>query len=82
MNFLKSFVMNVRTFVTILLRNLQYNFTKMRGGIKGRLKLFRKFIRFGDVQHPYSLTHASSIQTNGVDFDASTSAFEVRGLVT
>ena len=30
------------------LKNLQYNFPKMRGGVKGCLELFRKFIRFGD----------------------------------
>ena len=29
-------------------KNLQYDFPKMRGGgVKGRLELFRKFIRFG-----------------------------------
>ena len=30
-------------------KNLQHNFPKMRGGVgvKGRLELFRKFIRFG-----------------------------------
>ena len=39
--------MNIRTFVTILSRKAQYNFPKMRGGAKGRLELFRKFIRFG-----------------------------------
>ena len=27
--------------------NPQHDFPKMRGGIKGRLELFRKFIRFG-----------------------------------
>ena len=45
--------MNIRTFVAILSRNLQYNFPKMRGGrggVKGRLELFRKFIRFGNVR--------------------------------
>ena len=44
--------MNIRTFVTILSRNPQYNFPKMRGGVKGRLELFRKFIRFGNVLRP------------------------------
>ena len=38
--------MNIRTFVTILSRNPQYDFPKMRGGVKGCLKFFRKFIRF------------------------------------
>ena len=32
---------------------LQYDFPKMRGrGFKGRLELFRKFIRLGCVRHP------------------------------
>ena len=31
---------------------LQHNFPKMRGGVKGRLELFRKFIRFGCVRLP------------------------------
>ena len=35
------------------LKNLQHNFPKMRrGGVKGRLELFRKFIRFGAVGLP------------------------------
>ena len=34
------------------LKNLQHNFPKMRGGVQGRLELFRKFIRFGWVRHP------------------------------
>ena len=30
------------------MKNLQHDFPKMRGGgVKGRLELFRKFIRFG-----------------------------------
>ena len=33
-------------------KNLQYDFRKMRGGIKGRLELFRKFIRFGGAGLP------------------------------
>ena len=34
-------------------KKLQHNFPKMRGGgIKGRLELFRKFIRFGEGRHP------------------------------
>ena len=28
-------------------KNLQYNFPKMRGGVKGRLEFFQKFTRFG-----------------------------------
>ena len=38
-------------------KNLQHNFPKMRGGVKGRLELFRKFILFGlleEVGIPYS----------------------------
>ena len=30
-------------------KKLQYDFPKMRGGVKGCLELFRKFIRFGDA---------------------------------
>ena len=37
-------------------KNLQYVFPKMGGGGKGRLKLFRKFIRFGGGQLSASLT--------------------------
>ena len=44
--------MNIRTFVTILSRKAQCNFPKMRGGVKGRFELFRKFIRFGNVRRP------------------------------
>ena len=33
-------------------KNLQHNFLKMRGGVKGRLELFRKFIRFGVARLP------------------------------
>ena len=44
--------MNIRTFVEILSQNPQYNFPKMRGGVKGRLELFQKFIRFGVVRLP------------------------------
>ena len=32
-------------------KKLQHDFPKMRG-VKGRLELFRKFIRFGCVRHP------------------------------
>ena len=32
--------------------NLQHNFPKMRGGVKGRLELFRKSIRFGGARLP------------------------------
>ena len=48
----KSLQMNIRTFVAILSWNPQYNFPKMRGGVKGRLERFRKFIRFGNVLRP------------------------------
>ena len=34
------------------LRKLQYDFLKMRGGVKGRLEFFRKFIRFGSRTLP------------------------------
>ena len=37
--------------LAILSRNPQYDFPKMRG-VKGRLELFRKFIRFGDTICP------------------------------
>ena len=33
-------------------KNLQHKFPKMRGGVKGRLELFRKFIRFGRGRRP------------------------------
>ena len=36
-------------------KNLQHNFPKMRGGIKDRLELFRKFIRFGRGRLPLYL---------------------------
>ena len=50
--------MNIRTFVAFSSRNLQYDFPKMRGGVKGRLEFFLKFIRFGSqtlpsVSRPY-----------------------------
>ena len=48
----QSLHMNVRTFVAILSRNPHYNFPKMRGGVKGRLELFLKFVRFGCARHP------------------------------
>ena len=32
--------------------NPQHDFPKMRGGVKGRLELFRKFIRFGRGRLP------------------------------
>ena len=44
--------MNIRTFVAILSRKAQHDFPKMRGGVKGRLELFRKFIRFGGAICP------------------------------
>ena len=34
------------------LKNLQHDFPKMRGGVKGRLELFQKFIRFGTDMLP------------------------------
>ena len=33
-------------------KNLQRDFPKMRGGVKGRLELFRKFMRFGSGMLP------------------------------
>ena len=30
-------------------KNLQHDFPKMRRGVKGRLELFQKFIRFGSI---------------------------------
>ena len=44
--------MNIRTFVAFLSQNLQYNFPKTRGGVKGHLELFRKNIRFGIAIRP------------------------------
>ena len=35
-----------------IIKKLQYNFPKMRGGVEGRLDFFRKFIRFGSVTLP------------------------------
>ena len=42
-------------------KNLQHNFPKMRRGrgVKGRLELFRKVIRFGDVRHSLANTFFS-----------------------
>ena len=51
--------MNIRTFVTILSRKAQCNFPKMRGGVKSRLELFRKFIRFGNVTRPLAVLNSS-----------------------
>jgi len=53
--------MNIRTFVAILSRNPQYDFPKMRGGVKGRLELFRKFISFGDAILPLDGNHGTYI---------------------
>ena len=36
-------------------KQLQYDFPKMRGGVKGCLELFQKFIRFGVASHPLDL---------------------------
>ena len=39
-------------------KNLQHNFPKMSGGgVKGRLELFRKFIRFGRVKLPLAVLY-------------------------
>ena len=38
------------------LKSLQHNFPKMRGGVQGRLELFRKFIRFGRGKLPLRIT--------------------------
>ena len=35
-----------------LIKNPQHDFPKMRGGVKGHLELFRKFIRFENVRCP------------------------------
>ena len=35
-----------------LIKDLQHDFLKMRGGVKGHWELFRKFIRFGIVTRP------------------------------
>ena len=45
--------MNIRTFVAILSRNPQYDFPR---GVKGRLELFRSFIRFGVPIRPLVLS--------------------------
>ena len=49
--------MNIRTFVAFLSQNLQYNFPKMRGGVKGYLEFFRKFIRSGNLTRPLDVEH-------------------------
>ena len=41
-----------RANVDVSPKNRQYDFPKMRGGVKGRLERFRKFIRFGSRRHP------------------------------
>ena len=51
--------MNIRTFVTILSRKAQCNFPKMRGGVKSRLELFRKFIRSVNLTRPLGMPHIS-----------------------
>ena len=51
--------MNIRTFVAFLSQNLQYNFPKTRGGVKGRLELFRKNIRFGVFSRPLGKPQAT-----------------------
>ena len=38
-----------------LIKDLQHDFLKMRGGVKGHWELFRKFIRFGIVTRPLGL---------------------------
>ena len=48
--------MNIRTFVAYLSQNTQHDFPKMRGGgAKGRLELFRSFIRFGVPIRPFGI---------------------------
>ena len=37
--------------------NPQHDFPKMRGGVNGRLELFRKFIRFGRAKLPLPSLH-------------------------
>ena len=61
-------VMKIRIFVAILSRNPQYDFPKMRGGVKGRLELFRKFIRFGDAVCPLSVNTKSIKNCSWGDF--------------
>ena len=41
-----------------LIKNSQYDFPKLRGGVNGRLELFRKFIRFGRVNLPLAAAAA------------------------
>ena len=48
------------------LKNLQHNFPKMRGGVKGRLELFRKFIRFGGGRHPLEGEEKDQTEEEGI----------------
>ena len=50
-------------------KNLQYDFPKMRGGVKGRLKLFRKFIRFGGGRLPLGSCSAVLLSQSSPDLD-------------
>ena len=46
---------------------MQYDFPKMKeGGVKGRLKLFRKFIRFGDATSSSLSTFVKVAKSNQV----------------
>ena len=56
--------MNIRTFVAFLSQNLQYNFPKTRGGVKGHLELFRKNIRFGVFSRPLGCDFTISFTSN------------------
>ena len=40
---------------------MQYNFPKMREGVKGRLEFFQKFIQFGSGILPYASLATQSI---------------------
>ena len=56
-----------RYFVHEFRKKLQYDFPKMRGGgVKGRLELFRKFIRFGVARLP--LLHHRTLRTEAEGF--------------
>ena len=42
-------------------KNLEYDFPKMTGGVKGRLEFFRKFISFGSLTHFVFDAHSFSV---------------------
>ena len=48
--------------------NPQHDFPKMRGGVNGRLELFRNFIRFGRDRIPLDLTKLKPIRGVGFEF--------------